>query len=282
MKYLLIFVGIFIFNLSLSQDHSHIVGITFQPFFFKNYNKDDWNNRPKSYPDNPNSFNGYTFGFIYQKNLNSFFSIKSELAYSNQIQYHISTTLSGPYTDGERVNPNVEITTQFHIIKLPIIPTIEYEFGFESGYFVSLGVGIQLSHLADFLSLENVYDIGFDGEIHKDFREIYKIEKPKSLISYWWDDSLSPPGYRKMVNEFESRIWGTYNLWLFGAIGEIELKKLLFYRYLISIGYRFEYDFTNSERHEHSLIGFYNSIEGQRPKTHNIRNGLSCSILYIF
>ena len=71
----------------------------------------------------------------------------------------------------------------------------------------------------------------------------------------------------------------------FGAVGGIELSKTLFELLFISIGGRFEYDFTNMEKKVTEGVSFVdaNDLMGkERPPSRHVRAGFNFSIGYRF
>lgn len=260
-----------------SQSYNFSAGLTYQPCFYKNYNKNDWNNTPKSYPDNPSEFNGYAIGITLDKPLNKYWSIGVDLLYSDQTQYYKASTnsLSDGMGNTLEYYYNNDLSRSFKMIKLPIYVKYSLEFGYDSELYLSGYIGGQLSFLVDYKD-ENYQHQVVNGVVLSDSITFTTIRTPNNLYQKIWDNTLSPPGYRIVDKDYEY----IYNRWLLGAISGIELSKIINESYKVSIGGRFEYDFTDSEKLKEYvpvLLGYLD-----RPKTHNIRMALTFTVSYLF
>lgn len=260
-----------------SQSYSFSTGLTYQPCFYKNYNKNDWNNMPQSYPDNPSNFNGYAVGVTFDKPFNDNWSFGVDLLYSDQTQFHKASTAT--HSDGMgnvlEYYYNIDLSRNLKMMRLPVYFKYSFELGYDSDLYLSGYIGGQLSYLLDYID-EGYQHTVKNGVVLTDSIIFTTIITPNHLYQKIWDNTLSPPGFRIVDKDYEY----IYNRWLLGAIGGIELSKIINESYKVSIGGRFEYDFTDSEKLKEYVPILLGNLD--RPKTHNIRTALSLTVSYIF
>ena len=280
------FVFLFIFSLPMfslfAQENKFSLGLTYQPFFYENYNKSDWNNRPRSYPVTPENFNGQAFGIVAGIPLSDFVTAKIEGTYSTQSQNHkIVTNGDSIPGGGIKYYYGASVHSKFEIIKLPIMVAFEYEIGINSGLYINGYLGGQLSYVNSYSSefTQYYFDV-VDREIDMDFVTNYISRTPKLNEQVIWDDQINPPGYRE--NNFDTDF--LYNRWLLGVLGGVEFQKKIASTFLFGIGGRIEYDFTNSEKYPEWRFEGLGGLgdRGPRAKSHNIRYGLTLSATYLF
>jgi len=266
---------------AIGQDHNYAIGLTFQPSYYENYNKSYWNNKPFSYPDNPSSFNGVAIGLILTKYIANKVLLRTELAYSFQCQEYI-----GSHYYVEDIEGNLSyiynkiLRTEYDLVKLPVLTKLNFQLGYDSKYYINIVLGPQISFLANYKVVEDIFEVGFTNEINFNKKTFHNVDTPKNLFQKIWDGSIDPPSYR---HRNVSRPY-LYNRWLLGIVGEINFSKHVFSSYIISLGARYEYDFTSSEKYlKKTLLFNFSSTDASvnRNKSHNIRMGLDISIMYI-
>lgn len=277
MRVILILAIGLICNACLCQDYNFSAGLTYQPCFYKNYNKNDWNNMPQSYPDNPSNFNGFAIGLTFSRPLNEFWELGGDVLYSDQTQYYKASTssLSDGMGNTLKYFYNNDLSRNFKMIRFPVYIKYSFELGYDSDLYLSSYIGGQLSLLIDYKDEDYQHNV-VNGTILADSLTITTVRTPNHLYQKIWDNTLSPRRYRIVDKDYEY----IYNQWLIGVIGGVELSKTVLHNYKFSIGARFGYDFNDSEKLKNYvplLLGKLN-----RPKTHNIRTALTFSVSYMF
>lgn len=280
MKKILIIVLVFIGTLGVGQESTFSLGLTYQPFFYKNYNKADWNNMPSSFPDNPSRFNGYAVGLTSGRLLSENLELAAEVLFSDQTQHHTLIAEIHQDNDGdiiEYIYGNT-ITINFDQIRLPLLLKYTKEIGYNSKLFISTYGGIQLSYLMDYRSKHIKYGRIIDGmgEVDLDSIRAITIQSPGKVYQRIWDYYPEPGHWREMTIDQED----VYTKFLYGVVGGIEITKRINDIVEVSLGGRYDYDLTNSEKHQELILPPLQ--RNRRPKSHHTRIGLTLSVAYIF
>lgn len=258
-----------------AQSHNFSIGLTYQPCFYKNFNHYDWNNRPKSYPDNLSTLNGYAIGITSGFLMSNIIGMRAELLYSLQAQHHTETIATRTDGSGNKIYYyGDKAISQFSMLKLPVMITGSIEIGYESGIFITGYLGPQISLLTGYS--HQYYHYAFDSELNIAITDsvINKVVfTPGQSYQRIWDETLSPPGYKEIHHERPY----IYNRLQVGAVAGIELSKALYDRLRIGIGGRFEYDFTESEKYPDLVFGLSHPDRGA---SHHTRIALTATVSY--
>jgi hypothetical protein len=264
---------------ALTQDYNFGIGLTFQPYFYKNYNKTDWKNRPKSFPVNPKNFNGKAIGITFQKSVNKIFAFKVDLLYSTESQKHAisSVIMADPVTQDTMRYYGTEVITDFNLIKLPIQLSLSKEIAYQSGLFVSVSIGPQISFLTDYISSLNSYK--FDEILNKfdyNFLLNHIDHTPNHVSQSVWRENQQAYEYITAESPY------IYSQLLFGAVIDLEIQKTISDNFIFGLGGIFEYDFNNSEKHPYWVFSGLGGIAGHnRSSSHNLRYGLQLNLMYL-
>ena len=259
------------------------LGLTFQPCYYWKYNKADWNNRPNSYPVSPRKFNGWASGITASYAFSDRLGIGTEFTFSRQEQDFNVMVLSHTGTDGKISYVYAhDDYTRLSYLKLPVYATVNMEIGYESGLFLKLFAGPQLSYLTNYRSEFRQHD--FD---HQTFAVLPDVITNTQILtpSAAFQDFVNFDGSHS-VNSWKTPY--LYQHFELGVLAGIVLEKRLFNRYIFSVGTRYELGITNSENpnvNRDTLVfgGFGGSNNGASPgpATHNRRFVLNLGFAYI-
>ena len=278
-KFVLLICFIIVAHYSISQNYNFGIGLTFQPYFHKNYNKSDWNNKPRSYPVHPNNFNGKAIGVTFQKPLGEITSLKADVLYSNESQIHalLSAETSHPITKDTVRLYGTEVNTRFNHLRVPIQLCISYEISYQSGLFVSFSIGPQISYLTDYLSSYDSYQFDIVNKNIDYNLLINHIDySPKLFKQYIW--RIHEQEYEHFTGETPY----IYSRFLIGSIVELKLQKIILGNFIFGLGGILEYDFTNSENFPYWVSpGLGGISDHNRAPSHNLRYGLQFNFMYM-
>lgn len=261
--------------LSAQKPGNWSVGMVFQPCLYWKHNKSDWNNRPASYPEQPRKFNGWAAGISVNRYINQIFSIGGELSYSQQHQdFKATNTVSN-----DKIIYNVNVVNELDYVKMPLFICAKYEIGYESGLYLKMRCGPQLSINTHYFSEYRSYQ--WDAPSQKiDYSTInYSIKlEPSHVHEDFWESNGT-----YIITDFDTPY--LYRRIDLGIVGGIALEKQIGDRYTLSLGTRYEFGITNieSSKDKVSYVTFVGTTgpTGEtlpRPATHNRRLVLDLGI----
>lgn len=269
-KYILPIIFGLCFGQGFAQDYDFSAGLVLMPFFYQNYNKYEWDS-PWNSLNNPNNFNGLAAGIKFEKKINKHFSLAAEWVLSEQTQYyrfslggHAKIDSSGKVHITDYGSYDSYLSQNFKMFSWSKYLRYSHAIGHNSGWYLSGYSGVRLSYLLYYKDIKIKKRPAFNKPIPSSIL----IYTPKHFYHKVW---FSHPARWKVSEGIEYRM---FNKFLFGVLAGIEATKKID-DYMVSIGFRYEYDFTNSE------TSYYNS-NPKRPKTHHIRYGLSLSAVRLF
>jgi hypothetical protein len=258
-------------NAQIAENWS--VGLGFQPFLYWKYNKSDWNNRPLSHPESPNQFNGWAGALTATRSISDNWGLGAELAFSRQRQTYNTLVITVSEPDNSETYYYAKgAFTRLDYLKVPVYAFYDLEVGYESGFFLRLMGGAQVSLNTDYYS--EYKDFYFDSPkrlVVPDSIENTIIHEPSNLFQ----DYVEPAGTHKIYTQDTKYL---YNRFEFGVLAGLSLRKKIFDHYSVSLGVRYELGLTDIENpkvDKHILT--FNGLTGSpglpdpRPATHNRR-----------
>lgn len=259
--------------LSAQKAGEWAVGIGFQPFLYWKYNKSDWNNRPLSYPESPNNFNGFAVALTATRAISDLWGLGAELAFSRQTQAFNTSVAGHMNADGSTTYYYaIGSFTRLDYVKVPMYAFINFELGYESGLFVKLVGGPQVSLNTNYYS--EYKQFGFDAFKSKVLTDVINntiINTP----NHHHQDFVNSDGSHYIHGEDTKYLYKRVEL---GVLGGIALQKRVFQSYTVSLGARYELGLTDIENPaEDKGIMTFGGLTGSdglpdlRPATHNRR-----------
>ena len=251
-----------------------VVGIGFQPFLYWKYNKSDLNNRPKSYPESSNHFNGWAGALTATRSISDWWGLGTELAFSRQRQTY--NTLVATFTDlssGALTYYYAKGSfTRLDYLKLPVYAFVNFELGYESGFFLKVIAGPQVSLNTDYYSEYKQFE--FEGVN----RKVLTNEITNTIVNtpfHLHQDFVNSDGSHN-IHDYDTKY--LYRRVEFGILGGISLQKKIFDSYTVSLGARYELGITDIEnpKEDKGTITFggdtgSDGLPDPRPATHNRR-----------
>jgi hypothetical protein len=250
----------------LAQDRVWRVGIHAGTGHYQLYNKNDWNADPiliypvKSEPTN------WTVGATTHYNWGKHWGVGSGLLLSkNRQEFRAERNPSSPFPPGSE---SYSIKNEFNYLKLPV--TFQFSTNNLARHQFRVSIGLQTSFLLSYRERFLQTNVGFrsESETHN------KV-----------NTDLSPNTSGQV---FFDRFW--YSRFLIGSVAEFAYSFQTSDNWLISVGLRGEYDFTNAENHKarrtdtgqfvwtSSLKRVVDDNIADRPKTLNRSVGLFLSV----
>jgi hypothetical protein len=257
------------------------VGAGFQPFFYQKYNKSDWNNRPNSYPAKPRKFNGLAGAIALGYSFSDTWGVGAELAYSKQKQNYYTRAITITDLEGkETIYYTPEGSeTRLDYLKFPAFGICNLELGYESGVYLHLIGGAQLSLNTNYHA--ELVQYGWDMEkVAPD----YDVIKLQTVITpfHFHQDFREFDGSYSAVDQDTKYLYRRFEL---GVIAGAAIQKRIFQSYVLSLGARYELGLTDIEnpkegKHFITFSGQTGSygIPNPRPATHNRRIVLDIGI----
>jgi hypothetical protein len=257
------------------------VGAGFQPFFYQKYNKSDWNNRPNSYPAKPRKFNGLAGAIALGYSITDTWGIGAELAYSKQKQNYFMLAIGIiDLEDKETLYYNKGSEIKLDYLKLPLLATCKLELGYESGVYLRLMAGPQLSYNTHYSGVRTHYD--WDQEkIAPDYDVI--VYQTVVTPFHFHHEFQKPDGSYSSVVDKDTRY--LYRRFELGVIAGAAIQKRVFQSYILSLGARYEQGLTDIENPKEDKFfvtvggatGSY-GVPNPRAATHNRRIVLDIGI----
>jgi hypothetical protein len=300
MKYILLIISFLIVTSGFSQrfhdkDYGVILAVTYQPSWYKLYNKNDWNNVDEransnfdyiSEPNNPKGFNAHSVGLSVGIPLTAEFVIQTEFLYSTQTQYHRKNPFNtNPADPNSKVYYQVKIENNLQMLRIPLMLKYRYELG-ESDVYLSGLIGVQFSYTLDYHAQETAYRTKIivnntSGSTrfvnYEDSLEIYTSRKSDRTYQKIWNSKGEYQGETDYNNlqQFSEINWGT--------VAGLEFSALVANSLFIGVGGRFEYDFTDAGTNDSSDSVFPSQTPGNpRVPSHHMRYGFTVSAGYVF
>ena len=258
------------------------IGVGVQPFLYWKYNKSDWNNRPLSYPESPNNFNGLAGALTVTRFISDNWGLGGELAFSRQKQTYNTSVIGHTELDGSSTYDYAKGSfTRLDYVKTPLYAFINLELGYESGLFLKVMGGPQISLNTDYYSEYKQFE--FDGLNKKVLTDVIIntiIYKPYSL----YQDFVDVGDGSHHIHSGDTKY--LYRRVEFGLLGGIALQKRIFQYFTVSLGTRYEWGLTDIENPNEDKLtitfGRLTGSDGQpddpRPATHNRRLVLDIGI----
>jgi hypothetical protein len=259
--------------LSAQKAGEWAVGVGFQPFLYWKYNKSDWNNRPLSYPESPNKFNGLAVALTATRAISDLWGLGAELAFSRQKQAYNTSVIGHMQMDGSTTYDYAKGSfTRLDYVKIPVYAFINLELGYESGLFLKVMGGPQVALNTDYYS--EYKQFGFDPISRKVLMDVINntiINTP----NHHHQDFVNNDGSHYIHGEDTKYLYKRVEL---GVIGSIALQKRIFQSYTVSLGARYELGLTDIEnpKEDKGIITFggltgSDGLPDPRPATHNRR-----------
>ena len=263
------------------------IGLTYQPFIYWGFNKGE-SSTQKQKVIKPRGFNGVSFGIFGKYQILENVSLRAEISYTNQNQKYKFSSYSG--TNGDNVTIYAyedDRINSFEIIKIPLFFEFNQEIIYDTGFKISGFIGPQLSYLnAHKIELFQHPDITVFNEegapIGVKFLEDSTFNYIRYSKKFKYQEEYYSTGSLVQKEEVKPKAFHDFTI---GAVGGIELSKSLFDFLFISIGGRFEYDFTNMEKvgaEGVSYIATNDLMGAKRPPSHHVRAGFNFSVGYRF
>lgn len=262
------------------------IGITYQPFVYWCFNKGEFNTI-KQRVIKPRGFNGTGYGLFINYQLLDNISIGAEIAYTKQNQkykfYASSDVIDSVIT---YTYANDRIST-FDVIKAPFLLGFDHEIGYKTGFKISGFIGPQLSYLnaykIEMFQHPPRYILDNDGlTIGVEFPQDSTSNHIKISKEHYYQAEYFSTGSLTIKDEAIKKAFHDFTV---GGVAGVEVSKSIFENLVISVGGRFEYDFTNMEKvgaENVSFLDTYWDLGGYRPPSHHIRAGFSFKVGYRF
>ena len=259
--------------LSAQKAGEWAVGVGFQPFLYWKYNKSDWNNRPLSYPESSNKFNGLAVALTATQAISNTWGLGADLAFSRQRQAYYTSVIGHMNADGSTTYEYAKGSfTRLDYVKLPVYAFINLELGYESGLFVKVMGGPQVSLNSDYYS--EYKQFGFDAFKRKVLTDVIR-DTEVNTPNHFHQDFVNSDGSHN-IHDFDTKY--LYRRVEFGLLGGISLQKRIFQSYMVSLGARYELGLTDIEnpKEDKGTITFggltgSDGLPDPRPATHNRR-----------
>lgn len=255
------------------------MGLNYDPGFFYYYNK-GVNVAPNAFYDN-SSFCSNGFGLYVAHQLSEGFFAKMELSTIKQYQ-NIMEANSGLQTDtGKIYYYDTKYKYNFRTFNLPLMIGYRFEIVPDRDFYITASVGPQVTYIKD-------YNLERWQYITKNDQEGGTYISDELLYYTTMNSNKSYQIlYEKGVTEDRPKVPYFYRNVTFGVIGVATLQKVFWDRWVVELGYRYEYDLTDPEKRP---VGVYlpNSAvspypDGPRPHpTRFIRSGIRVSMGYVF
>jgi len=227
-------------EIGIAQEGSWWIGAEAYPYMYWNYNKAEFNNRPKSFPERVNQFNG-VMGGISVSYEQSYYGFQSGILYSSQIQRHKATALSNPFG-----NPyyNRDYYRHFNYWHVPLEAFFKAEIGYDSGLWIQASAGVQLSILQKALQVQRFY---YTDPITREVTDQLRIENVHTNTMASGCIDPGTPEERCL----QPNVLKLYSSVVFGVLGRVSLKKSIDRNWQVELGVRGDYAITNSEYRKH-------------------------------
>jgi len=301
MKYLLL---VLLFSFSIMPSYAGkfknkkehvIVAFTYQPSWYNLYNKNDWNNvnnTPNSkfdyysIPSNPKGFNAHTFGFSIELPFAKRLVVQMELLYGTQSQYHNISPIRTNYLDPDsKTLYRKDLKNTIQQLRIPFMLKYKWALG-ESNFYLSGMAGLQVSYTLDYHTEHKTYrtikNRNSSGQveysIYSDSIKIYTSDTKYRSYQKLWDDN------GVYLGENETGLSQYFHDITIGVLTGFEVSTTVLESMFLSIGGRFEYDFTNATTENGTFERPNPSIRNDNPLaiSHNIRYGFTFSVGYVF
>jgi hypothetical protein len=223
-------------EIGIAQEGSWWIGAEAYPYMYWNYNKAEFNNRPTSFPERVNQFNG-VMGGISLSYERSYYGFRSGIWYSSQIQHHKSTYNSDPFDDPAY---NVDFYRHFNYWHVPLEALFKAEIGYDSGLWIQASAGVQLSILQKALQVQRFY---YQDPITREVTDQLRIE---NVATNTIASSCVDPGTSE-ESCGQPKVFKYYSSLVFGVLGRISLMKSIGRNCHVELGVRGDYAITASE-----------------------------------
>lgn len=248
-------------------------GAVFQPFMYWKYNKSDWNNRPLSYPESPDNFNGFAAGLSAAYSISDLWGVGAELTYSTQKQeYNIAGSSIANPDGSDTYHYYPGSYTQLGYLKIPVFAAFNLEIGHESGLFFKFMGGPQLSINVDYHAEFTRYQ--WDIQANMPSYDLVKHKTINTPFHLHHEFMESDGSYT--ITDIDTEY--LYRRFEFGVIGGVALQKKIFQFYTISLGARYELGLTDIEnpKEDKAYVTFggltgSDGLPDPRPATYNRR-----------
>ncbi|MBP7679843.1 MAG: outer membrane beta-barrel protein [Saprospiraceae bacterium] len=274
--------------LSAQEAGTWRAGVSGHIFNYKKYNIGAWKS-PTFQPVRPHAYNSWGVSLNTSYQLSEHWGVQAELGYVRQeTQYLLSTANRALYdTLGNLTiqyffnNKNISKYTHF---KLPV--TVSYGFPlWQSNIRLDFFTGVQVTYLQSYYNLYANYDIDDKTDptriIDDGYVRIEMISENGKLKAFFLDEATG-----MLVQDTTNPWWqgDYYNHFIFGGLAGARFTYPLNAAILLTLGYRFEYGFSDIYNDRYSGIPSEFSTweyKGNRA-THNIRQGLDIGVQYQF
>jgi hypothetical protein len=249
------------------------IGLKCQPFLYWKYNKADWNYTDDAYPKKLDKFNGWALGLSFERLLNDRLGLSTELTYSKQRQDFMTSSLNKIF-DAEKPPTYYYIkggTTTLNYLKIPIYATFLSEIGYESGLFLKLMGGVQVTYNTNYKSQYLQFAIDPIKNVYLQDSVINTIIITPHSFSQEYKFSETDFGKSQIETEY------LYKRLELGILAGVSFMKKINDVLNISIGVRYEFGLTNIEnvKNKTNITYIYGGGSGyvgsDRPATHNRR-----------
>jgi hypothetical protein len=231
------------------------VGLTYQPFAFKNY--EDENEAGGDKTLTASGFNGFALGLAFRKPLTKRFSLKSELTYSQQNEKYEFSTISFGFLDEDQTyiyDGKVEI--EYNLFKMPVLADYSFAFGADKTWFLHAYTGLQFSYLTSYTAsrrtyeatrTDGVYQIN-QGRVTDEF-----IDKSGQMQRKSWEYVDNEAVLIQDLNSTEKHPF--FRDFSLGIVAGFEVERLLNDKFVIGLGTRYEYNLSQSEENDFGIFG---------------------------
>ncbi|MBP7219941.1 MAG: outer membrane beta-barrel protein [Paludibacteraceae bacterium] len=278
-------------KLSAQEAGTWRAGISGHIFNYKKYNWGAWES-PSFQPVRPHACNSWGVSLNTSYQLSEHWGVQAELGYVwQQAQYLLSNT-HGVFNDTlgnvtEKIFFTNKNISKYTHLKLPL--TVSYGFPlWQSSIRLDIFVGVQVSYLHTYyysdVYYENDEPFNLNNPVDDGYITNVNINENGKYSRFYLDE---PSGI--LVHDPVVAAWKIpeyYNRFVFGGLAGVRFIYPLNASILLSLGYRFEYDFSNIYTNELEGIlkeFFMWEYKGDSPRaTHNIRQGLDIGVQYQF
>ncbi|MBP7679813.1 MAG: hypothetical protein KA103_02115 [Saprospiraceae bacterium] len=277
-------------KLSAQEAGTWRAGVSGHIFNYKKYNWGAWES-PSFQPIRPHAYNSWGVSLNTSYQLSEHWGLQTELGYVRQETQYLLSNSHGVFYDTlgnvtEKFFFHNKIVSKYTHFKLPV--TVSYGFPlWQSNIRLDFFTGVQVTYLQSYYNSNAHYDFvdGLDPNRTIDDGYIiseYISENGKNK-AFFLDETTGILAQDTTTNWWQGDY---YNHFIFGGLAGVRFTYPLNAAILLTLGYRFEYDF--SDIYNDRFTGWFNEFfmweykgNGNRA-THNIRQGLDIGVQYQF